>query len=241
MRFFLLMPMKNEMSRWLAKMLTWHSWAFDAIAIYDDQSDDGSAQLARSFGNVRVRPDDVPSFLEHEGRFRQAAWDWFEESCNPSEGDWVLLADADEFLVAKGEITTAMYASTIEASQANSVMIEIPEVFQIGLDGTPMVRTDGFWGGIAQPRLVRYLPNGTYRDTKMACGAVPVYATHNPSTVDCGLRLLHYGYAVQADREAKYARYTAHPVGHNPTHVASIMQRGVLSTWRGRHPAVTRG
>lgn len=57
---------KNEADRYLDCNLAWHSKLLDGIVVYDDQSDDATAEVAEFHRCRYVRRDDgVPTFLEH--------------------------------------------------------------------------------------------------------------------------------------------------------------------------------
>lgn len=69
------MVTRNESSRYLDACLSWNLPHIDGLAVYDDHSTDDTVELARQHGaKATIRSDDVPSFMEHEGQFRQAAW-----------------------------------------------------------------------------------------------------------------------------------------------------------------------
>jgi hypothetical protein len=214
--------------------------------VYDDQSTDGTAEIAREVGcQVVVRPDDVPSFLEHEGHFRQAAWGAFEQTMRPKAGSWLLIVDADECLVTVGsgcvrcEVNQAIQAA--EAAGHLSVLVPVPEIFGMQ-DGVPLVRTDGLWPTVAGTILCKYIPNAVYRDKPMGCGREPVAVTTNFSRQAFGLHLLHFGYARERDQIEKHARYTAlSDHGHHDGHVQSIVGTKTLKRWDGPVPEMLRG
>lgn len=222
----------NEAHRYLTDMLTHLGEVVDFVWYYDDQSTDGSLQIAEQLITVHStrRPDSVPSFLEHEGRFRQDAWTTFENTLLPETGDWILVMDTDERLVSTGNnvCVRCELDQVIDAAErqgAETVLLPVPEVFGYDSDGWPLVRKDGFWGTIAGTRLFRYRPGGVFQDKPMGSGAEPTYVQGaRRSSYAAGLHLMHFGYADARDQEAKYARYTsleAH--GHNNAHVNSIM------------------
>ena len=66
---------RQEKDRYLEDCIN-HAFTFlNEIFVYDDRSTDGSAELAMDLGcRVVRRPDSRPSFLNHEGKFRYAAW-----------------------------------------------------------------------------------------------------------------------------------------------------------------------
>jgi hypothetical protein len=253
MRVFSITPIKNEASRYLESALTWLRPIVDEMVVIDDRSTDDSVEIALKFTDyVAVRSEGAPSFLEHEGRYRASLWGFFERELHPQVGDWVLACDADEFLVAdrarqsdtSAEIGPHLHSTCrrAEASGCVGVVLPVPEVFLIQ-DGRPFVRTDGYWGTIAGPRLFAYMPHGSYPDKKMASGAEPTYVAAGPLLKDPshGLRLLHFGYAHPDDRRSKYERYTGTPEGHSSTHVQSIVAQPILEQWMGPLPNVWRG
>lgn len=249
------MVTKNEADRYLDACLDHGACFLDGLALYDDQSTDETVQLAGKH-SVKwcTRTGDVPAFLEHEGRFRQAAWDWFEDVLSPEPGDWVLALDADEFLVAEDDIRARVnkLIEVAERRDAWSIRLRIPEVFDAELVGedpyprrleNPRIRTDGFWGKIAGTRLFRWEGGGRFRDKSMGCGAEPDYVSKRSiSEESSGVFLMHYGYAHPDDRATKHERYTTlidH--GHNNGHIQSIVQEPRLESWTGPVAEVWRG
>lgn len=247
MRILGTMVMRNEASRYLDCCLSWNSSIVDAVHVYDDASTDDSMQIAMAHGcTVTRRPDDVPSLLVHEGKFRDAAWRAFERALEPEEGDWVLGFDADEFVVsAKDEVDSLYWAChQADATGVTGLMLPIPEVFATHDSGDfmthPQIRLDGYWGRIQGLRLFRWERGGHFRDVDLGGGSAPTYAEDGFLEESASLWLMHYGYAHPDDRHEKYNRYLTKP-GHAPTHVASIVQQPVLQMWTGPHINVYRG
>ncbi len=252
-RLLAYMVTKDESDRYLQACLAWATQFTDAISVYDDCSDDETPEMAAAYGAyVQVRPEGAPSFLEHEGAFRQRAWRWFEESLQPEPGDMILALDADELLVADDGVRDTVESAFARADAAGSlaVMVPVPEVFDAEhMDDTepytrPRVRTDGFWGKIAGTRLFRYQPGGTFRNKSMGSGAEPTYVVESAGRAprEPGLSLLHLGYMDWRDRAAKHKRYTElldH--GHSNAHVQSIITPPTLEPWTGPWPEVWRG
>lgn len=233
---------RNEADRYLDAVLS--SLPTPFIHVYDDQSKDKTAALARAHGAVvTVRPDWQPSFAEHEGGFRQAAWRAFEQALVPQPGDWVLALDADEFLVAEEDVAEVVWAAMMaaDAMWAGAVSLPIPEVFEVRSDG-PQVRTDGYWGSLSAPRLFRYREGGRFKNQPMGCGSTPTYVDLGVAIDSGGLALAHYGYATAEDRRAKYDRYMAMANhGHNPAHIHSILSTPRVEPLGYAAPAVWRG
>lgn len=240
MKVIAYMPIKDEVDRYLEPCLRDLSKAVDEIVIYDDRSTDDSVSVAKKYtDHVTVRPSHLPSFLEHEGRFRQAAWDYMVERCNPTDEDWILAIDADEWIYAEStDLTLRRLKEVLGKIPWNytALMIQKHEIFDIQ-DGVPQERIDGYWGSIIGTRLVRFLPGGTFNDKAMGCGSEPSYCSQSPSRVEHDLFLLHYGYVQPEDRVMKHERYTTlvdH--GHSNSHIASIVAEPELRPWTGRHP-----
>ena len=242
MKLFGSMVMKNESPRYLEACIRWNRRFVDELFVFDDQSDDDSVEIAWGLGaKVVVRDNDAPSFLEHEGEFRQNAWWAFEEVCRPTVGDWVFSFDADEFAVAPGEIRNSFDHAINRAQRFQNigVILPFPEIFNVDTSGQPFQRVDGYWGSIRGPRLFMYRDGGVWQDKTMGCGSEPTYVSKGSlSTDNAGINVLHYGYAQFEDRSAKYERYNSLAHGHNDKHIQSILQQPQLVRWDGVVPEV---
>jgi hypothetical protein len=203
----------------------------DDCFIYDDRSDDGTFEILQSLGMaVHQRSEHAPSFMEHEGRFRQEAWDAFAREFKPTSDDWILAVDADEFLVLARSDATAppfRYLEALRRTLVNFVSQSSPWTRGLGFPvkeawelNPLMVRTDGFWGSGVSARLARWSDTAKINNLSLGCGSVPSDAL-SVHRVHPTLELLHLGYADPLDREAKFERYWNKP-GHNPRHIASI-------------------
>jgi len=242
-----LMVTGNEADRYLRSAINNALEAVDVLFLYDDQSIDGSADIIQSFNSATVvyqrRPDDVPSFLEHEGRFRQASWAAFERYVQPTTSDWVIGIDSDEVLVGATECRPCELKLVLDRAEGHdAVLLPRPEVWGYDHDGWPLLRTDGMWGTINCTRLFKYRPGGKIRDVAMGCGSEPEGFCRSLSMYTGGLELLHVGYAHFLDRQDKWQRYTNHPIGHNPAHIQSILASPTVKRWGGLIPPnMTRG
>jgi glycosyltransferase involved in cell wall biosynthesis len=215
-----LMVMKNEADRYLKECLEWSSSFLDEIFIFDDRSTDDSVNIASDFAIVSVRPESSPSFLENESLFRSEAWRCFEDLLSPSEDDWVLAFDADEFLYS----ALPLYDSLIKCTQlGDSIDIHFLEVF--GIDGDVLsVRVDPYWDSICSPRFFRFQGDDSWPDSSMGCGSEPLYARRDPVS-QYDIKMLHFGYAKESDRLEKYKRYISRS-GHSISHIKSILSDG---------------
>lgn len=232
------MVVRNEADRYLDCVLTALSPYVHEIHVYDDLSTDASPQIAGAFGaRVTRRLPSVPAFLTHEGEFRQAAWRAFEEELRPCSDDWVLCLDADEVLVAPDGLLPAIEA----AGPCSSVVVPIPEVFGQADSGEVLVRVDGFWAGLEQPRLIRYRDGGTFRNAAMGCGSTPSYSSVDVQSMEnAGVQLLHLGYLDPLDRIDKHNRYAGR-TGHSAAHISSILSSPALTPWQGGPVDIWKG
>lgn len=238
------MVVRNELQRYLPDTLGWlQKEITPEVVVYDDQSDDGTFEFleASSVTAIARRPDNVPSFAENESGFRRAAWEFLESAVRPKIGDWILVIDADEFLVLdhRGQLLDRI-ETTIDACLASgyrAVNFTVREVF--GIDGiSPMIRKDQYWDRIRACRLVRWGPDAQFLPVPEGGGSVP-NNWQNWRFYAEDLSLLHYGYAREQDRQAKFDRYRTSPFGgHNPTHIASILRPGKLVPWTGQRPVL---
>jgi hypothetical protein len=244
MAIFGSLVIKNEADRYLEACLRHMRPFLDDLFVWDDQSDDASVEIASEYGRVVVRPDDVPAWIEHEGNYRFAAWQEFERTISPEEGDWVLSFDADEFLVCVEDDFSDVRQKLVEATAYADhhgkvgVVLPFPEIFGTKHRDTLMVRTDGLWDTIRGPRLFRYQPNGVWSNKAMGCGSEPTYVSRGTvSTQNLELTMLHLGYADPGDHAERHARYSElFDHGHNNKHIQSIITTPTLVPWDGPTP-----
>lgn len=226
------MVTRNELDRYLRATIQWLREITDAQFVYDDRSTDETAEyLDRQRIPFIVRPEEAPSFAEDESALRAAAWIAMEDVHQPNETDWILCVDADEFVVAIPPAETReVLTDTIERhTQTRAVTLPVKEVFAFKEDNTPLVRTDGYWGSIQACRLVQWRPDGQFPPRIEGGGSVPTAWTAG-ATINEDLVIMHLGYVRPEDRKAKHARYS-HTGGHNPRHVASILELPSLTPW----------
>lgn len=243
-RVFGLVVTKNECDRYLQACLKWHLPLVNALLVYDDGSDDDTLKVVADSGGAHYtcRPDGVPSFMEHEGRFRQDSLHALEELFQPVEGDWIIVIDTDEFLVIDGGDWRTLHnvAASADRAGCKSVRIPRPEIWDLN---PPSERIDGFWGNIQCTRLFRWEPGGVIKDVAMGCGNEPTYVNSaKVYTKSRSLHLLHVGYVEEEDRKDKYDRYSSlSDHGHNDRHIQSILAVPTLRRWTGEMPDIWRG
>lgn len=234
------MVVGNELDRYLATSARALHQVCDQVAIYDDQSTDGTFEALADQSIcpcwVKRRPDDVPSFTQDESAFRQAAWRWMSSTVAPGPRDWVLSLDADEILVSDQIAMVPhlreyleRFAGAVEATRTPAGTFKVHECF--GLDEAlhPLVRVDGYWGSIRAKRFVQWRAGGTFKVRAEGGGSVPSYAANWNAIAD-KVSIMHFGYAREEDRQAKQRRYAAGR-GHSTKHIASITTTPKLQRW----------
>lgn len=230
------MVIKNEAANYLDSVLEGiEGWA-DDIHVYDDQSDDESLSIVRMYTQLyATRRSSDDSFLQHEGRFRQAAWRSMCELAKPQKDDWVFCIDADEFLVGSLDEphprkALEMLIEYADKTKRNSVSIQVDEVWDLSED-LPQARVDGWWAKNRPPRLVRWKPNGEFKDAKLGCGSVPIYGQQGPAENISVCRLLHFGYTLDGALEHKHGLYSnVDSNKHSKKHIDSILTKPKLAS-----------
>jgi hypothetical protein len=215
---------RNELGRYLEDAIGALLEYVDEIRIVDCGSTDGTYEwLLRQPVSVLSAPEfagDTGTF-SHEGRARQRLLEW----TLAAEPTHILSIDGDEF-VADGRLVR--HACLGPAAVLTLEMLEVWE-----LDGDCIcVRADGGW----RPHPVPILYRGpTARDDAslwriadraLACGREPLAVRQRMRAArSTGTEILHFGWANQAERAARHARYAAADGGrfHQSGHLDSIL------------------
>lgn len=235
MRPYGMMIVKNEASRYLESVLSWHQPHMPVWFIVDDGSSDNTKDVCYQFTDqVITRPDDVPSFLEDEAAFRQWAWLQAGRHLELNDGDWLFSLDADEFYVPREGLESV--CANAESIGAAAVRFRMPEIWEA--DGSELfMRTDGYWNRNKNIRLVKYVRGAQFRTGKMGGGSVPKSYEKYATVLDSNDSILHFGYMQPSDRYEKFERYNANKNVHSSTHIESIPIRPTLQSWTGVCPS----
>jgi len=233
MRTVGLMIVKNELDRYLERSLTGLAAVVDKVVVVDDHSTDGSLEFVSSHPSEPMcvrRPSEVPSFVSDERTFRQ--WAWSQAVLH--EDDVIFVVDADEQLAAEQsaepEAVRAMVNTTAETvTRGKAAFLPIIEIWAVTpplsvAPGRLQHRTDGEWGRGRAQRVATAFGDQSFGEGakgRFGCGAIPERA-RSLRPHQAPLRLVHYGYATQSDREARHDRYRK-ARGHSPSHIESIM------------------
>ena len=238
------MVTRNELGRYLPHTLAWLVHLTDCVHVHDDYSEDGTYDYLSGLANVTVsqRQPYEASFLQNESIFREAAWHEMENATQPTDRDWILSIDADEFLLGMHEPCDTRAAlhdqvGTADALGIDAIAFDVGEVFRLN-GSEPMVRVDGFWDQIVACRLVRSRQGAAFRHRVEGGGSVPT-TWNDTGYTSLTLQILHLGYARVEDRQARYKRYDTGR-GHNPRHIQSILEPPLLTGWHGQRPPVNQ-
>lgn len=199
-RLTLSMIVRNESGRYLEKVLAHARQYIDAAVIIDDASKDNTAEICQEVLK------DLPltlirrkrSGFATEYKLRQQQWRETVKT-NP---DWILALDADE--IFEDKIVPAI------AKLLNQTEFDVFSFRLYDFWDRHRYREDRWWQAhfFYRPLLVRYVPSFPYRwkETPQHCGRLPCNITELNWTVS-PLRVKHFGWANQKDREFKYQRY----------------------------------
>lgn len=222
---------RNEADRyldiWLRHLLTF----CDEVRLLDDGSTDATWDVCSEFAEVHIETNYGPSFLENESAARNTLLRWTMQA----QAEYVLGIDADEFI---GDTVALRFALGQEAAVFSLTM---REVWQISPDGYAVgLRVDGQWGDRRCPLLWRSpgaitgsrwkIPN-----RKLASGREP-QAVRGQRGYDTGVGIYHFGWAREAERQARADRYYEHDGGrfHANAHLQSLLDPddAVTLDWR---------
>lgn len=230
MKIYAITVLHNEENRYLRGFLEHHKNAWDGWHILDDQSTDASFAICEEVlvgtnAVIERRPDDIPSFMQHEGEFRGYSWDRMVECFEPTVDDWIVIIDADEFMTPDSDLRGLLEEIDRDV---DGLRVYVPEIHGKNGDGILLKRTDRYWDRTRALRVARYSEVGysLKRHKPHACG-VPDYSRN--TITPPGITFLHLGYLSGTDKRAKYEKYKQNNYfGHNSTHIESILKAPYL-------------
>ncbi len=191
---------RNEFGRYLEPCVRSLLEFCDSVRVWDDCSDDGTYEWLLCQDRVAVGLEPAPSFFQHEGRARNRALRWAMDG--------------------KPTHILAVWS------------LGLQEVWKAD-ERSLWLREDGGWkaqeGGVPilwRAPQGRIAHSGVWQvaDRALASGREPA-AVRRTRAVPSGSGLLHFGWACEADRAARYQRYVDHDGGrfHRNAHLESIM------------------
>lgn len=190
---------RNEADRFLTECLESLVPLCDQILLLDDGSTDRTVEIAESFRCV-VRTRTGSQMWGQEASARQELWAWAAEVAGE---EWVLIADADQELMATRE-----QIATLESSwEANAWGIALYDLW----DSPDTFRSDGHWGAfkVKRPWLFRPAVCETpiWNQRGIHCGHAPSNFPYRLGLVPDSVYWKHYGWMDKAKRETKVEKY----------------------------------
>ncbi|SFJ12772.1 Glycosyl transferase family 2 [Paenibacillus sp. UNC496MF] len=199
-KLVLSMTVRDEEGRYLDEALRRHREYIDAAVVIDDGSTDATAEIVRSWldGIPLHYVYNAESRFGNEVELRKQQW---RETAR-LRPEWILNLDADEYF----EDRFAREAAALLADPlAHAYLFRLYDFWN-----DTQYREDACWQAhlTYRPFLVRCVPGFPYRwlEAKQHCGRFPLNV-FDPAPTVSDLRLKHFGWAREADRRLKAARY----------------------------------
>ena len=188
---------RNEKNRFLKRWLAGNMPYFDKMVIYDDASDEGTAQAIEELQSPKIIliKGTEPIFKKNENQVRTSLWEEVRKVAK--EGDWILTLDSDEIVCEEfAEFTKFI------PPQAQLISFKKIEMWD-----EENYRVDGLWSNYFD-RMFPYRnePFG-FIGEGFHYPSVPSYAFHSRTktpVMQSDVRILHLGYINEEERNKKY-------------------------------------
>lgn len=212
---------RNEKGKFLEEiLLIWEEFS-SRILILDNESTDGSGEVARKRGAevLSVKGE----MWGNESFYRKALFESARK--RTPEGEWIFILDAD-MIPARNPL------SLFEAA-GDAIAFPLYDIWYVYDDGFLTYREDNFWQGHLHPRIwaVRNTPkhflNTSWGKKGMHSGHFPLNM-HLPTVTFApkDFSLLHFAYSSDPLRYAKLSQYTSvssHLSAFEKAHAQSIV------------------
>lgn len=201
-----MMRVKNE-ARWIDRCIRSLFPVVHQVFVLDDHSTDNTAEIAAAIPNVTVWPNPFNGL--NEARDKDYLLTNVLEHCQPS---WIVHIDGDEELEPSIEKKLAL-ADLLKAKHRTDVTVLQFQVCYLW-DHPFMWRTDGIYGDFYRPSAFK-VPICSAHKLHFQCtnGTTNFHCSNFPQGLSgriekTKVRLRHYGYLSQVDRQSKYQYYT---------------------------------
>lgn len=212
----------GEADRYLQPVLKrTHTWADQVHVAMDQRVTHYEKEIVDVWADCYSVLD--KTWEDNESRFRYKAWTRLEEALSLSPEDFIVCIDADEVIHEP-----SMVREAAKEFPGQKIAFTFHEMWS-----PTEYRIDVNWKPYEAHIMFPYRTRGNFRDRALACGREPTYVQKLPPAPNPVSDILHYGYAAERDREAKYERYMRLDGGkfHNLNHLKSIVQPPTLKTW----------
>ena len=190
---------KNEGDRYLKQVLQSLVPLTDMILVLDDGSTDNTVEVAIEAGAV-VKHRATTGMWGNESPARKELWDWGSEVVGDG---WLLIADADQELVAPREVWRGLATSWC----CHSWAFPLYDCW----DSPQQFRIDGHWQGYRHPRPWLFRPSACPEPVWNPRGIHTGHAPANfPGPIGIAPKSIywkHYGWMDREVRKAKMDRY----------------------------------
>lgn len=204
-----MLRIKNE-ARWIEAVIRSIVPVCERIFVFDDHSDDATADICSSFPEVEFYRSPFAGLDESRDKNWILGKVFKAVDAQHLKGDedspfWALAVDGDEVLEEGGP---EMIRETLQSSKGvHAYKLPIKYLW----DGYERVRVDGVYGPFARPSLFRLMNSGFRFQTtpfggNLHCASIPQELLHHAHGV-CPAILWHLGYMLREDRLRKHAHY----------------------------------
>lgn len=212
-RLVAMMPVGNEAGRYLEETLADLVRWVDAVAVLDDGSTDGTADICRAAPKVVYKRHEKSLFFGGESVLREKLW----RHAMTLQPDWVVALDADERF--EGRMAREI-DGLIDHDEFDVVEFRLFDFWK----GTTHCRVDGGWDPWTKRvrMLFRVDPDVQYSwpEQPFHCPRLPLEARKTPRVFQSDVRVMHFGWARPEDVERKHRLYKQFD---DSSHLASLL------------------
>lgn len=205
---------RNEADRYLKPVIESLQHVCDDILLLDDNSTDDTGRVAAEMGVIVHRRTGAPMWGQ-ESSARAELWELGSELAGDG---WLLIADADQILVAPQTDWQVMLRSW----NVDSWAFPLFDCW----DTPNQYRADGYWRGyqLARPWLFRpsATPNPVWNSRGIHTGHAPMNALGAPGIAPKSVYWKHLGWMKAEDRQEKLARYLSAKEQLTPEELAHL-------------------
>lgn len=196
-----MLRIKNE-ARWIERVLRSILPLCESVLVFDDHSNDGTAEICRCIEGVEVFDSTFTGLNESRDK------NFLMEKAEAFKPEWILHIDGDEELAPGSQETIRQLTSSVGGSEYRFKILYL-------WNDANTVRVDGIYANFRRTRLFRFQSGARFYGgmggpANFHCGNAP----GSRSPWECDAKILHYGYMNQEDRLRKYEFYNRNDPGN---------------------------